>query len=99
MAHEHHHHEGSAEFYLEQLFTIGICGAIGAVAVSLYLSGKLNLMLHPKFHLWVFAGGIALLVMVAIRAVAVWTSVDEPAAVPAHDHDHAHCGHGDCDHD
>lgn len=107
MAHDHHQQHGNTEYYLEQLFTIGVCGAIGAVAVSLYWTGKLNLMLAPKFHPWVLAGGIGLLVMVAIRAVVVWTSVEDPVATPAHDHnhghdhdhDHAHCGHGDCGHE
>jgi hypothetical protein len=106
MGHDHHHH-GQAEYYLEQLFTIGVCGALGVVGVSLYFSGKLNFMLAERFHPWVLGGGIALLVMVVIRAIVVWNSVAEPLAVPVHDHDHAdghdhshdHCGHGDCGHD
>jgi hypothetical protein len=112
MAHDHHH-GSQTEYYLEQLFTIGVCGALGAVALGLYYTGRLNIILHPKFHVWVLAGGISLLVLVAIRAIALWNSVEEPAAVPAHDHDHdhdhahehdhdhdhAHCDHGQCGHE
>lgn len=105
MAHDHQHNHGQAEYYLEQIFTIGICGALGAVAVSLYVTGKLNLMLNPKFHPWVLGGGIGLLVMVAVRALAVWNSVADPRAIDVHDdhgHDHGHedCGHaqGACGH-
>jgi uncharacterized membrane protein YraQ (UPF0718 family) len=59
-------------------------------------------MLHEKFHIWVLAGGLSLLALVVLRAVAVWRSVDEEAShAHSHDHDHDHgdgpcCGH---DHD
>jgi hypothetical protein len=98
MAHDHSHGDRSA-FYLNQLFTIAVCGALGGVAVMLWYSGKLGLMLHPKFYIWVLLGGITLLILVLIRAVAVWRSVDDVGH--PHDHDHAHCGHdhGPCDHD
>jgi hypothetical protein len=101
MAHEHHHHEGDQNaYYLEQIFTIAVCGALGAVAVMLWSSGKLYLMLNEKFHIWVLLGGVTLLALVTIRAISVWRSVGEAAAVPPHDHDHAHdqehCEHGHC---
>jgi uncharacterized membrane protein YcgQ (UPF0703/DUF1980 family) len=94
MAHDHSHDDRNA-YYLNQLFTIAVCGALGGVAVMLYVSGKLQLMLHPKFFIWVLLGGVALLALVVIRAVAVWRSVDEPA------HDHDDCGHehDHCHHD
>jgi hypothetical protein len=100
MAHDHAHGDRNA-YYLDQLFTIAVCGALGGVAVMLWYSGKLGLMLAPKFYLWVLLGGITLLALVFIRALAVWRSVDEPVDTPAHDHDHAHCGHDHphCDHD
>jgi hypothetical protein len=93
---------------MEQLFTIAICGALGGVAVMLWYTDKLGLMLHPKFHIWVLLGGIALLALVVVRAVALWFEVDEAkdAIDPVHDHDHDHacCGHDhghhhDHDHD
>jgi hypothetical protein len=100
MAHDHSHGDRNA-YYLDQLFTIAVCGALGGVAVMLWYSGKLGLMLAPKFYLWVLLGGIALLALVLIRALAVWRSVDEPVEVPEHAHDHEHCGHDHdhCDHD
>ena len=102
MAHDHSHGDRNA-YYLDQLFTIAVCGALGGVAIMLWYSGKIGLMLHEKFFLWVLLGGITLLALVVIRAVAVWRSVDEPvdAHTHDHDHDHAHCGHDHdhCDHD
>src|SRR5215469_13082673 len=97
MAHDHSHGDRNA-YYLNQLFTIAVCGALGGVAVMLWQSGTLRFMVVERFWLPTLLGGIALLVLVLIRAVALWRSVDEPAA--AHSHDHEHCGHShDCDHD
>jgi uncharacterized repeat protein (TIGR03943 family) len=100
MAHDHNHGDRNA-YYLNQLFTIAVCGALGGVAVMLWWNGTLKLLLHPKFFLWVLLGGIALLMLVVLRAVAVWRSVDAPAAVPDHTHDHDHCDHEHehCHHD
>jgi hypothetical protein len=99
----HHHHSGADRnaYYLDQLFTIAVCGALGGVAVMLWYTGKLGLMLHPKFYIWVLLGGVTLLALVVVRALAVWRSVDEPVDAITHDHDHEHCGHdhGHCDHD
>lgn len=100
MAHDHSHGDHNA-YYLNQLFTIAVCGALGGVAVMLWWSGTISLMLHPKFFLWVMLGGATLLVLVVLRAAAVWRSVDERAAVPDHTHDHDQCGHDHehCHHD
>jgi hypothetical protein len=71
----------------------------------LWRNGTLQLMVAPKFYLSTLLGGITLLVLVVIRAVAVWRSVDETAAHvhEHHHHEHEHCGHshshGECDHD
>jgi hypothetical protein len=94
MAHHHHHSHGDrSTYYLNQLFTIAVCGALGGVAVMLWWTGKIGLMLHPKFFIWTLLGGITLLVLVLIRAAALWRSVDEAVTVPDHTHDHEHCGH------
>ncbi len=91
MGHSHDHSHGDrSQYYKEQLLTILVCGAFGVVTVVLYASGTLNNMLAVKFHLWVLLGGAALLVMSAINAVAVWFSVGEAKAAPAHEHDHDH---------
>src|SRR6266404_639670 len=101
MGHNHDHSHDGSTYYVEQLCTIGICGAMGVVTILLYTQGLLGLMLARGLHWMVLAGGIGLLVLVAIRAVAVWFSVGKPAA--AHNHDHAHehdHEHGPgCDHD
>jgi hypothetical protein len=96
MAHDHHHHdEGS--YYVEQLCTIGVCGALGGVAIVLWYREKLS-FLHPSFRLPLLLGGIALLVLVAIRAIAVWTASGTRVVARDHGHDHSHehgpgCGH------
>jgi hypothetical protein len=89
MADDHYHHdEGS--YYLEQLFTIGISAALGAVAIMLYLQDKLRYMLAEKFYVPVFAGGIALVVLAIVRAAVLWTSVDRSVHVHDHNHEHNH---------
>src|SRR3954447_5410528 len=70
-------------YYLDQLFTIAVCGALAGVTIMLWQSNLLGRMLHPKFHIWVLGGGLALLALVVIRAVAVWRSVD--TALPSHE--------------
>lgn len=111
MAHAHHHHgESTRDYFTEQLLTILVVGLIGFVAVQLYRTNMLSIILAPPFHLPVFVGGIAVLVVVAVRAVAVWREAGEVNAALAHTHhhhhDHAHHhdhkdhAHGpDCDHD
>jgi uncharacterized repeat protein (TIGR03943 family) len=102
MAHVHTHDRSA--YYVEQLCTIGIGGALGGIAIMLWARGLLFLILAPKFHLWVLLGGIALLVLVAVRAVTVWLNVgqtDHAQDHHHHDHDHVDCGHDHehCDHD
>lgn len=106
MAHDHHHHgESLRDYFVEQLLTIFVVGAFGAVAILLYNSGKLELILAPQFHTPVLIGGIAVLALVAVRAVAVWREAGEAQAHQHHHHDHSH-GHEhphhehgpDCDH-
>ncbi len=103
MAHDHHHSEDTSTYYLEQLCTIGVCGALGVVCVLLWSQGKLGRILNSKFFLPVLAGGIALLVLAAIRAVIVWLQTGPAAQAHTHEHgdcehDHAH-DHGGCSHD
>ena len=92
MGHAHDHSHGDpAQFYLEQLFTIGVCAAFAGVTLILYFSGTLNLLLAVKFHIWVLLGGAALLAMAVINGVSVWLSAGAAAPHPhAHDHDHDH---------
>jgi hypothetical protein len=92
MAHDHHHHGDSArDYFVEQLLTIFVVGAFGAVGILMYTSDRLQYILAAPFHLPVLIGGIAVLVLVAVRAVAVW---QEAGAAQAHAHDHHGHDHG-----
>jgi uncharacterized membrane protein YraQ (UPF0718 family) len=97
MAHVHTHDDHRNTYFLDQLFMIGVCGALAGVTIMLWYSGLLGRILHPKFHVWVIAGGISLLGIVILRAVAVWHAVDAAAHTrePVHEHVHAHeeCAH------
>lgn len=98
--HSHDHHLGGGhahhgtDEYIEQLLTIGICGAFGVVAVLIGYeavsggTGMLKLVLAPPFWPWVLAGGVALLVLSLIRAIALWKASGDD-----HHHDHGDCGH------
>jgi hypothetical protein len=101
MAHHHHDARGNA-YYLDQLCTIAACGALGGVAIMMYVlrgpdgKNKLDYILAPQFFLPVLAGGIALVLMVAIRAITLWREAGRVAECDhAHNHDHDH----DHDHD
>jgi uncharacterized membrane protein YcgQ (UPF0703/DUF1980 family) len=108
--HDHHHHHDANTYYLEQIFTIGACGALAGVFILDWYSGKLGFFIKDKYFLLVLTGALLLLALVVIRAVAVWFSVEEPQLAPVgehtHDHDHAHehghhhhdHDHGDCGH-
>jgi hypothetical protein len=98
----HVHDEDDSTYFTEQLCTIGICGALGGIAVMLYaqsLTGPnsmLSSMLVPALQPTVLLAGIALLLLTAVRAVAVWVAAGKMKThthEPGHDHDHC------CDHD
>ncbi len=98
--HDHSHGEGHglADYYLEQLLTIFICGAFGLVAVLMYQFEMLKYILASQFYIPVLIGGIGLLLVTALRGVCLWRSV---GGDHDHDHDHAHHDHKpgeDCDH-
>ncbi len=111
MAHDHSHDHDAGEYFIEQLFTILVCGGLGVVAVRMYQTGMLGNVLAPGFHLPVLIGGIAVIVLVAVRAVSVWREAGEARGhahgpdcdhdhdhKPGHDHDHGHTHGPDCDH-
>jgi uncharacterized membrane protein YcgQ (UPF0703/DUF1980 family) len=60
------------DYFTEQLLTILVCGGVGFVAIQLYLNDMLKHILAPQFHLPVLIGGVAVLLLVVIRAIAVW---------------------------
>ncbi len=104
-AHTHdqgHHHHGGSDYYLQQLLTIGICGAFGVVGLLMYFVSagpgvtdndgkqlsKLGVLLSPGFHIWVLIGSLVLLAITVIRGVALWKSVGAGQQHDHHGHDH-----------
>jgi hypothetical protein len=108
MAHSHSHADGQVEgnYFLDQLFTILTCGGVGLVAVLMYYTGMLGRILVPMFYVPVLLGGIAILALVVVRAIAVWklAGAQKPEnnnggheRSYGQEHSHAHhdetCGH------
>jgi hypothetical protein len=99
MAHSHAHSDGETggNYFLDQLFTILTCGGVGLVAVLMYQTGMLSRILVPMFFVPVLLGGIAILALVVIRAIALWqlAGARRMENLPEHadNHEHAH-GHG-----
>lgn len=91
--HSHSHSADAQAYYMDQLCTIALCGGLGVVGILMYRQGLLSYILAEQFHVPVLAGCIALLVLVALRAVVLWRAVDKAAA-----HDHGHDHHHDHDH-
>ena len=108
MGQTHDHHHG--DYYVEQLCTIGICLGLGFICTKLFLAQYgllgvpqrkiLNLLLVGRLHPFVLSGGIILLALVAVRAVAVWVAAGHlgkkprPVSVSDHeDHPHEVCEH------
>lgn len=83
MPHNHSGCQSPRDYFTEQLLTILVCGGLGFVAIQMYLNDMLRHILAPKFHLPVLIGGIAVLVVVALRSLAVWCEAGE--LVPASD--------------
>ena len=72
MAHDHAHHHGDTNsYYLEQLFTIAVCGALGAVMVMLYVTDRIRFLLVAEQHTRVLLGGAGLLAVALLRAIYV----------------------------
>jgi len=72
MAHSHLGCQSPRDYFTEQLLTILVCGALGFVGIQMYLNDMLVYILAPQFHTAVLIGSIAVLGLVALRAVAVW---------------------------
>jgi hypothetical protein len=97
MAHAHHHHDGESvrDYFTEQLLTILVCGLLGFAAIQMYRTDRLD-FLAPQFRAPVLYGGIALITLVLIRAVAVWKEAGEVQAQLQCGQDHVHTQ--DCNH-
>jgi hypothetical protein len=109
MSHSHSHGHDHSTYYLEQLCTIGICGLLGGVTIMLWYQDLLRYILAAKFHQPVLWGGVALVVLVVVRAAALWLSVGRSSGAHEHQHHHedehlhdsepCHDHEGCCDHD
>jgi hypothetical protein len=95
----HAHAEDQNTYYLEQLCTIGICGLIGGVTALMYRGHlpdpvrdpcMLRFMVAVYLHPYVFAGGIAMVGLVIVRAVIVWRMSSRAAEAHGHGHEHCH---------
>ena len=72
MAHSHLGCQSPRDYFTEQLLTILVCGGLGFVGIQMYRNDMLKHILAPQFHTPVLVGSIAVLVLVAVRAVVVW---------------------------
>ena len=91
-SHAHAHGEGEGTYFLDQLFTILAAGSLGVVAILMYQTGMLSRILVPMFFKPVLIGGVAILALAIIRAVAVWqlAGARRQAQAEAADHGHEH---------
>src|SRR3979490_2587649 len=99
MARSHSPHKSG--YYLEQLCTVGACGALGAVTVLMWQMNKLDLILAKSFHGPVFWGGSGFLLLAIVRGISLWV---EAGKVTQNGHHHTHDNHhhehdeGPCEH-
>ncbi len=82
----------------EQYLGIAVSGIMGLVSLYLFQSGKLNLILAQKFHVWVLISGIGLLILSGIRSYMAFTGFSGGCC--SHDHgDDPNQGNDSCSHD
>lgn len=92
-----HTHEGEEGYFIDQVFTIALCGALSACAIVLALRPNGLFFLAEQFHSFVLWGGIAVGVMVLIRAISLWELAGKTSQSHENHHDHEH-DHHDHDH-
>ncbi len=101
----HHHHHETDSYFMDQICLIALAGAFAAVCLTLYFwqTDMLSRILGPQFHNYILWSGIALTVMVLIRAAAVWQAAGgRPAAASSSccgHAEHEHAGHEHCHHE
>jgi len=95
-----HDHAENRSYLTEQVSTLIICALLGGVSVMLYVQNQLRFILAPKFFLPVLLGGIAILILVVVRTIALFAGRGQGMEIGAHNHDHdCDCGHGHGHHD
>jgi hypothetical protein len=95
MAHDYQHESANA-YYVEQLLTITVCGALGGIMALMYFNGMVRYLFgsNEVQYQRVLFGGAALLAVVVVRAGYVWFSTG--AQRTTDNHTHAGCHHGGC---
>jgi hypothetical protein len=100
MSHSHDHSHDHSGYYLEQLCTIVVCGALGLVVILLYFQRTLDhqkalgFLLADFLHPYLLGSGIAILAVAALRAGFLFLSLRRRAATQHADDDHCkNCGH------
>jgi hypothetical protein len=91
---------------MEQVCTIGISGLLGMICIALYYNKgqtgvvRVDLLLRDSLCWTVLAGGITLVLLAAVRAVALLVAMRRTASAREHGHahDHDHCHDHDHDH-
>jgi hypothetical protein len=112
--HAHAHSEDRASFYIEQICTLAICALLGVVVILLYEQNRLRFILADKFIKVVYElpgglsmalypvlwGGAALVVLVALRVLALSVASRNGTTPSAHNHNHEreHDSEHDCGH-
>src|SRR5262245_19805916 len=102
--HEHvhdHHHDGEDTYYIDQLCMVAICGAFGAVCLTLYFwqTKMLELLLGPQFHIYILLSGAILLVLAVLRGAALWVQAGAVSHAGHHHHHHDQQHNDQHDHD
>ncbi len=99
MAHNHSHEgESVRDYFTEQLLTILVCLLLGYAAVEMYRTDRLG-FLAEQFRGPVLYGGIALLILVGLRTIAVWKEAGRiQAQMRGADDDPNHIHGPDCNH-
>lgn len=72
----------------EQLVTAGVVAGFGLVGILMYGNEQLGYMLAVPFHLPVLLGGIALIVLAAIRSISVWCGLRDHFHAEGESHAH-----------
>ncbi len=95
MAHEHSHGEAESTYFTDQILTIIITAILGGVALMMWKTNVLRRILIPEFFWMVCTAGVALLVLAAIRAIAIWKlagqkAVEAESLPEEKEHSHGH---------
>jgi hypothetical protein len=99
MSDSHKHSHDHSAYYLEQLCTMGACGALGLVVVLLYFQKTLDnqrvlsLLLANYLHPFLVGSGIAILAIVGLRGTFLIMSARRRSGKDSDIDHHESCSH------